>query len=1368
MNISAPFITRPVATTLLGFAVLLAGVMGFMRLSVSPLPQVDFPTIQVTTQLPGANPDTIASLVTASLERQFGQIPSLSTMSSQSAFGFSQITLQFDLDRDIDAAAQDVQSAINAAASTLPRNLPYPPVYAKVNPADTPIVTLTLRSQTSTLREMSDLADTQLAPRLSEVPGVGRVMVEGGVRPAIRIQADLARLAANHMSMDDLRLAIAGANVAGAKGSIDGARQSYTLDANDQLMLASEYRTIVVQWSNGRPIILSDVAKVVDGLENSRVGGWHNGEPAVVLDVVRQPGANIINTVELLKGELPKLRRLLPAGMSLDIVNDRTDTIRASIFDVEITLVIAIALVVMVVLLFLRDIRATIIAGISLPLSIVATFATMWAAGFSLDNLSLMALTIGTGFVVDDAIVMIENIVRNIEKGKTPTRAALDGAREIGFTVVSLTVSLIAVFIPLLFMTGIVGRMFREFALTLSMAVVVSAIVSLTLTPMLCGQLLRRPGREGRGQGVSHAAHDALLLARPILRDDARLGAEAPAFHAGSHRSDARADRRAVYFHSQGLPAAPGHGAAHGGARDRPRRIVRRDEEAAGRRLQHLPAGQGSHRRDSVLGVGPLNPTTNVGHFSITLRDRDDRADSADVIADRLKARAEKLAGAKLYIEPVQDIQITTRMSRSQYQYTITTGDNADLLKWSDKLFDAMRREPILRNVAAETQTGGLRSQVRIDRQNMGRLGVSMQNVDDILNDAFGQRQISTIYTQSNQYRVILEASEQYQRDPKALEKLYVASPGGGPQTPLGAIVHIDSISAPLSVSHQEQFPAATISFDLAPGASLGDALQAIARIEKDIQMPSIVVGSFSGDAAEFNKSLASEPYLILAAIIAIYVVLGVLYESFAHPFTVLTTLPSAGVGALARLDAVSAGYVDRRADRHRAADGHRQEERDHDDRFRAGDGALRGAVSRGVDRARLSSALSSDHDDDARGVARRVAVGARAWFGKRIAHAARHIHRRRPAAVANAHTLYDARHLSRRRAAAPETGRGDEGGRGGRRLATTPGPCPSARKRPNERLLAFHQTAGRHDAARPRAVPDRLGGLFSSARREPSGRRFSDDQHHRRRPGADPETMAASVAAPLERRLANISSLNELTSISTLGGTPSSRIRHRTQRRRGGARRAGGDQRRHDGPADGSGDAADLSQGQLRRRAGARSGADLGHAADERDLRRDQHRHRAADFAGVGVGNVMSPARRSRRSASSSIPRASPPWDSASIRSRTSSPTPMCSPDRRVQRRRTGRHRRDRRSAEHARGVSRHRRGVEERRGHAARRHREGRARRAQPSGRRVVQRQAGGDPRHLQAPGLNVIETVGSHQGAAPTLREWVPQGIDIAVSP
>jgi len=904
MNISAPFINRPVATSLLALAILLCGLLAFARLPISPLPQVDFPTIQVTTQLPGANPDTIASLVTASLERQFGQIPSLSTMSSQSSFGLSQITLQFELDRDIDAAAQDVQSAINSAASTLPRNLPYPPVYAKVNPADTPIVTLTLRSKNATLRAMSDFADTIVAPRLSQVAGVGRVSVEGGVRPAVRIQADIGRLAANSMTMEDLRLAISGANVAGAKGSLDGARQSYTLDANDQILASNEYNDIVVAWRNGAPIKLRDVATVLDGLENARVGGWYHGEPAVVLDILRQPGANIINTVEQLKRELPQLRRTLPAGMMLDIVNDRTDTIRASIADVEWTLAIAAILVVLVVFLFLRSLRATIIAGVSLPLSIIATFGVMWLAGFSLDNLSLMALTIGTGFIVDDAIVMIENIVRNIELGKSPLRASLDGAREIGFTVVSLTVSLIAVFIPLLFMTGVVGRMFREFALTLTIAVIVSAIISLTLTPMMCAKLLRgvphgavAGGRIGaRLEALTRrfealyevTLHWALARQRFMLILTAATLALTILLYAFIPKGFL--PRQDTSLLTVVLEATP----------DSSFEAMKRLQADVTAIFEKDPEVTGVA---SVLGIGPLNPTTNVGHMSVTLRGREIRSASADVVAERLKRAAQRVAGVTLYIEPVQDIQITTRSSRSQYQYTLTAADNNELLLWSDRLIERLRNDPRLRNVAAETPTGGLRSFLRIDRVRMGRLGITTQNVDDILNDAFGQRQISTIYAQSNQYRVVLEAAPQYQRDPHALEKLYVAPTGvGGGQTPLGAFAHFEMTSAPLAVAHQEQFPAATISFDLSEHVSLEEALAAISTAERELEIPSAVMGVFSADAAEFRKALASEPWLILAALITIYVVLGVLYESFAHPFTVLTTLPSAGVGALLAL----------------------------------------------------------------------------------------------------------------------------------------------------------------------------------------------------------------------------------------------------------------------------------------------------------------------------------------------------------------------------------------------------------------------------------------------------------------------------------
>ncbi|QGM96547.1 efflux RND transporter permease subunit [Methylocystis parvus] len=897
MNVSAPFINRPVATSLMAFAALLFGLLGYSRLSISPLPQVDFPTIQVTTQLPGANPDTIASLVTASLERQFGQIPSLTSMSSQSSFGLSQITLQFALDRDIDAAAQDVQAAINSAASTLPRDLPYPPVYAKVNPADTPVLTLTLRSKTATLRDLSDLADTLISPQLSQVSGVGRVSVQGGVRPAIRIEADLARLAANRIGMEDLRQAVAAANNAGAKGSLDGRRQSYTLDANDQILQAKQYETVIVAWRNNAPVMLRDLAQVVDGLENARVGGWYNGEQSVVLDVMRQPGANIIATVELVKQALPKLRGELPAGMSLDIVNDRTDTIRASIHEVEMTLLIAGGLVVAVVLLFLRSWRATLIAGVSLPLSIIATFFVMWAAGFSLDNLSLMALTIGTGFIVDDAIVMIENIVRYIEHGKKPLQAALDGAREIGFTVVSLTVSLIAVFIPLLFMTGIVGRMFREFALTLSIAVVISAVVSLTLTPMLCAVMLRvereRPHstweivslwldrlyyrsldwalkREGFMLALT-AATLALTIGLYIVIPKGFL----PRQDTGVLSVVLEASPDASFDRMEALQA-------------KVTEVFRKDPEVTG--------------VTSVLGVGPLNATTNVGRLTVTLRSREERDVGADAVADRLKTEGEKIAGVALFVEPVQDIQITTRPSRSQYQYTLTSSDAGDLMRWSNRLLDQLRRTPGLRNVAAETQDGGLRGLMKIDREKMGRLGISAQDVDNVLNDAFGQRQISTIYTQSNQYRVILEAAPQYLRDMSALEKLYVAPIGGGPQTPLATFVSVQNVAAPLSVAHQDQFPASTISFDLSQGMALGDAVKAVEKAEKTIGMPSSIIGVFSADAAEFNKSLASEPWLILAAVIAIYVVLGVLYESFAHPFTVLTTLPSAGVGALLAL----------------------------------------------------------------------------------------------------------------------------------------------------------------------------------------------------------------------------------------------------------------------------------------------------------------------------------------------------------------------------------------------------------------------------------------------------------------------------------
>jgi multidrug efflux pump len=900
MSVSTPFIHRPIATSLLGVAVMLGGWLGYWWLPVSSLPQVDFPTIQVTTQLPGSSPDVTASLLTAPLERQFGQIPSLTLMTSASSYGISQITLQFELTRDIDGAAQDVQAAINAAGSTLPKNLPYPPVYSKVNPADAPIITLALTSQTISLRELSNFADTMLAQRLSQLSGVGHVSVEGGIRPAVRIQADFARLASYGLGMEDLRSAIGLANVAGPKGSFDGAQQSFTIASNDQISAADAYKSVIVAYRNGAPVLLSDVARVVDGLENTKVGGWYQGVPAVIIDVQRQPGANVIETVKLVLNELPRLQRAMPADAHLTVVHDRTGTIRASIRDVQFTLVLAVVLVVLVVLVFLRTIRATIIAGVALPLSLIATFGVMWFCGFSLDNLSLMALTIGTGFVVDDAIVMIENIVRHMEEGESAFDAALRGAREIGFTVISLTVSLIAVFIPLLFMTGLVGRMFREFALTLTIAVVTSMVVSLTLTPMMCSRLLRH-AHGGPGNAVTRGFNRALdrvvegyqhslewVLRRQmmtILVTAATLALTIwlyfiipkgflPPQDTGLISAVAEAGPEVSFAEMQRLQA-------------RIVDAVKQDPDVVG--------------AVSVIGVSPINATPNVGHLAITLKPRDERRAFVTEVVDRLRTAVAAVPGVTVYFQPVQDIQISTVSSRAQYQYTLTGTDPDDVTNWSSKLVAQLRGDPAMREVASEAQQGGLRAFVKVDRETAGRLGVSMQVVNDTLNDAFAQRQISTIYAQANQYRVILEAAPQYQRDPTALTKLYVPSTNGA-QVPLSAFTSLDNTTAPLAISHQAQFPAVTISFNLAPGRSLSDAVAAVAAAEQAIAMPPTIIGNYSGDAAEFDKSLAGQPWLILAAAVTIYIVLGVLYESFIHPFTILTTLPSAGVGALLAL----------------------------------------------------------------------------------------------------------------------------------------------------------------------------------------------------------------------------------------------------------------------------------------------------------------------------------------------------------------------------------------------------------------------------------------------------------------------------------
>jgi multidrug efflux pump len=928
MSVSSPFIHRPIATSLLGVAVMLGGLLGYMWLPVSSLPQVDFPTIQVTTQLPGASPDVMASLVTAPLERPFGQIPALQVMSSSSSYGISQITLQFELSRDIDSAAQDVQAAINAAGSTLPRNLPYPPIYSKVNPADAPMVTLAITSNTISVRSLSDIADTLIAQRLSELSGVGRVSVQGNIRPAIRIQADLSRLANYGIALEDLRNVIIAANVAGPKGALDGAHQSYTISANDQITAADAYRNIIITYRNSAPVLLKDVADVIDGLENSKVGGFYKGLPAIVVDIQRQPGANVIETVQRIKNELPKLQRSMPVGATLTIVHDATESIRASVRDVQFTLILSVALVITVVLIFLRTIRATIIAGVALPLSLIATFGVMWFCGFSLDNLSLMALTIGTGFVVDDAIVMIENIVRHMEDGEDPFEAALRGASEIGFTVISLTVSLIAVFIPLLFMTGLVGRMFREFALTLTIAVVTSAVVSLTLTPMMCSRLLRRQSEEptgaSSGGGITHAFHRLVDWSVEIyhhtllwvLRHDKLTLLVTAGTVVATVWLYVIIPKGFLPLQDTGLIFA----------------VMEGGQEVSFIEMNRLQAAvEGAIRKDpdvtgvvTVIGVTPINATPNAGRLAITLRGRDQRKAPVTTVIERLQKAVAAVPGVVVYFQPVQDIQISTRVSRAQYQYTLTGSDANDVSEWSAKLAQKLTTSPVLRDVASEAQDNGFRMNVDIDRETAGRLGISVQTIVDTLSDAFGQRQISTIYGQSNQYRVILEAMPQYQNDPNSLAKIYVPASGvqavaqsssltstaplvipgvsGSPMVPLNTVARFEYGTAPLVIAHQEQFPAVTISFNLAPEAALSDAVTVITQAEQEIGMPTSVIGSYSGDAAEFAKSLAGEPWLILAAAVTIYIVLGVLYESFIHPLTILSTLPSAGVGALLAL----------------------------------------------------------------------------------------------------------------------------------------------------------------------------------------------------------------------------------------------------------------------------------------------------------------------------------------------------------------------------------------------------------------------------------------------------------------------------------
>jgi hydrophobe/amphiphile efflux-1 (HAE1) family protein len=899
MSISAPFIARPIATWLLALAILLSGALGYDGLPVSALPEVDFPSILVTTQLPGAGPQTVETLITASLERQFGQIPGLTGMTSSSSEGTSQITLQFDLGRSMDSAAQDVQAAINAAAGTLPVNLPYPPVYSKVNPADAPILTISLTSDLLPIAVVSDAADTMLQPKLSEIDGVGRVTVQGGMRPAVRVRVDPARLAAYGLAMEDVRTAVAAANVDGAKGGFDGPRLAFALGANDQLVDAGAYKNLVIAWRNGAPVRLSAVGSVVAGVENDRVAARWNGTPAVVLDIQRQPGANIVQTVEYIKQALPKLQQAIPSGIHLQIVTDRTETIRASVRDVQLTLLMSVGLVVGVIFLFLRSPRATFIPAIALPLSLVGTFGIMNLLGYGLDNLSLMALTIATGFVVDDAIVMIENVVRYIEQGVPPLQAAYRGAGQIGFTIVSLTVSLIAVFIPLLFMTGVVGRLFKEFSVTLSVAVVVSAVVSLTLTPMMCGRLLRpasarHPGRLAR---VSEAAFDRLLSGyrRSLdwtLRRRTLVLLVGAATLVGTIWLYVIVPKGFLPQQDTGVVLAVTEAAQSASLPH----LLDLQTRAADR-IAKDPAVTGVV---SFVGAGTINATPNSGRLTIALKPVGQR-DRAPVVIARLQHAINDIPGFTAFFQPVQDITIGTRVSRTAYQYTLMDTDAAELARWAPRLRAAMARSPALADVASDQEDDGFRTFIDVDRDTAMRLGVSMQAVEDTLYDAFGQRQISTIFGQANQYRVVLEADPSWQADPFTLRLLRV--PGAGDaQVPLSTIATVTRTTGPLVVTHQEQFPSATLSFNLAPGYSLGDAVAAVRRATQAIGMPDTITGGYSGDAAEFQRSLAAEPWLIGAAVVVIYIVLGVLYESWIHPVTILSTLPSAGIGALLAL----------------------------------------------------------------------------------------------------------------------------------------------------------------------------------------------------------------------------------------------------------------------------------------------------------------------------------------------------------------------------------------------------------------------------------------------------------------------------------
>jgi multidrug efflux pump len=912
MSPSRPFILRPVATSLLMVGVLLAGFVAYKQLPVSALPEVDYPTIQVLTFYPGASPDVMASSVTAPLERQFGQVPGLKQMTSMSSFGSSVIVLQFALNLSIDVAEQQVQAAINASGTFLPRDLPNPPVYSKSNPADAPVLTLALTSNAMPLEKVEDFADTTLAQKISQLPGVGLVTIGGGQRPAVRIQANPEALAAYGLSLEDLRTALGQANVNQAKGNIENARQNFILGANDQLVSADQYASIIVAYRNGNAVRLTDVASVVDSAENVRQAAWVNTTPAVVVNIQRQPGANIISVVDSIEKLLPQLKASIPGSVNLQVITDRTTTIRASVKDVQFELLLSIALVVMVVFLFLRSISATVIPSIAVPLSLVGTFGVMYLLGYSLNNLSLMALTISTGFVVDDAIVMIENISRYIEMGEPPLEAALKGSEQIGFTIVSLTVSLIAVLIPLLFMGDIVGRLFREFAITLAVTILVSAFVSLTLTPMMSALLLKHKSEheQTRFYRASERFFDRVIAAygrtlEVVLRY--RRTTLLVTF------ATLVATILLYIYVPKGFFPVQDTGVLMGISEARESvsfAEMSNRQQALAKVILTDPAVESL---TSFIGIDGVNPTMNSGRIQINLKPLEDRSARAPEIIRRLQPKLAQVEGITLYLQAVQDLTIESRVSRTQYQYSLEDADANELAQWVPRLMDVLGKRPELRDIASDLQTGGLKTTLVINRDTAARFGITPQNIDDTLYDAFGQRQISTIFTQLNQYHVVLEVDPRFQKTPQDLSRIYVHATGApaaagavpatrGTEVPLSEIASFEQSNTPLVISHQGQFPVVTLSFNLAPGVSLGEAVDVIHNAEQQIGFPQSIQASFQGSAAAFQNSLAGEPLLILAALVTVYIVLGVLYESYIHPITILSTLPSAGVGAILAL----------------------------------------------------------------------------------------------------------------------------------------------------------------------------------------------------------------------------------------------------------------------------------------------------------------------------------------------------------------------------------------------------------------------------------------------------------------------------------